>query len=51
MLDICVSAFFHACTVGGVIAVVFPHFFYRVVLGSARDEFVTEVDVLEVVFC
>ena len=51
MLDIGVSAFFHAGTVGGVITVVFPHFFYRVVFGSARVEFVNEVDVLEVVFC
>ena len=51
VLDIGVSAFFHACTVGGVIAVVFPHFFYRVVFGSARVEFVNEVDVFEVVFC
>ena len=51
MLDIGVSAFFHACTVGGVITVVFPHFFYRVIFGSARDEFVNEVGVFEVVFC
>ena len=51
MLDVGVSAFFHACTVGGVITVVFPHFFYRVIFGSARDEFVNEVGVFEVVFC
>ena len=51
MLDIGVSAFFHAGTVGVVIAVVFPHFFYRVIFGSTRGELVNEVDVFEVVFC
>ncbi len=44
MLDVGVSAFFHACTVGGII-LVFPISSIALFFGSARVEFVNEVGV------